>query len=200
MATRIVLILATAGLAVAQQAVCPVCRITTVKGTATQPLGPTQHPQACATRPGANGYPIPDPQCTPGAFNPTVPPAVFGDKRFSTKCVRDCLTTSVQKHTTYTAYHVNQNASCELDHLVPLEIGGADSLDNIWPQCGQAPNGKNYKDLKDEVENYLAIEVLLGKMTVDDARKGIASDWTNYLAAALSFCSAQSCDIGKYRK
>ncbi len=26
--------------------------------------------------------------------------------------------------------------TCELDHVVPLEIGGADTLDNIWPQCG----------------------------------------------------------------
>jgi len=189
-----------AAFALAQQATCPVCRIATVNGAATQPLGPSQHPQSCSTRPGYNGYPIPDPQCTPGAFNPTVPPAVFGDRRFSTKCLRDCASAPAQKHTLYKAYHVSQNPSCELDHLVPLEMGGADSLDNIWPQCGQASGGRNYKDLKDQVENYLAIEVLLGNMTIDDVRKGIAADWTKYLAAALSFCGTQTCDISHYRK
>ena len=30
------------------------------------------------------------------------------------------------------------NQVCELDHLVPLELGGADGLGNIWPQCGPA--------------------------------------------------------------
>ena len=91
----------------------------------------------------------------------------------------------------YAAYHVSTNSSCELDHLVPLEMGGADSLDNIWPQCGKAPNGKNYKDIKDLVENYIAIQVLMD-MDIDTARKGIASDWTQYIPASQQFCASHS--------
>jgi hypothetical protein len=78
-------------------------------------------------------------------------------------------------------------------------MGGADSLNNIWPQCGQAPSGKNYKDIKDVVETYLAIQVLMG-MNVDAARNGIASDWTQYIANSQKFCAANSCDISHYRK
>jgi hypothetical protein len=38
------------------------------------------------------------------------------------------------KKTMYQNYRLKPNASCELDPLVPLEMGSADSLDNIWPQ------------------------------------------------------------------
>jgi hypothetical protein len=177
---------------------CTTCPVAGVNSQKTTSLGAaTTGP--CSTRRAGNGYPLPDPACTPGAYNSTVTAAVFGNKKFTTACVRDCITDSQKKKTTYTAYSIKQNASCELDHLVPLEIGGADSLDNIWPQCGQASNGKDYKAIKDQVESYLAINVLLG-MDLDNARKGIASDWTQYIAKAQTFCAAKGCDIETYRK
>jgi hypothetical protein len=59
-----------------------------------------------------------------------------------------------------------EDQTCELDHLVPLALGGADTLDNIWPECGpsQAVFIKPYFELKDMVENYLATKVKTGKM------------------------------------
>ncbi len=185
--------------ALAKADICKVCPVPGVNSQATTRLGAASTQTACNTHSAANGYPLPDKGCTPGAFNPTVPEAVFGNKKFTTKCVRDCLTDGAQKKTMYKSYGLKQNASCELDHLVPLEMGGADSLDNIWPQCGQAPNGKNYKDIKDQVESYLAIQIIQG-MDIDSARKGVASDWTQYIAAAQTFCSAKGCDIANYRK
>jgi hypothetical protein len=176
---------------------CKVCPVPGVNSQKTTSLG-AAHAGACSTHQAANGYTLPDPSCTPGAFNPTVPEPVFGNKKFTTKCVRDCITDAARKKTTYAAYRVSENPSCELDHLVPLEMGGADSLDNIWPQCGQAPNSKNYKDIKDQVESYLAIKVIQG-MDIDAARKGIASDWTQYIAAAQTFCASNSCEIASYR-
>jgi len=48
-----------------------------------------------------------------------------------------------------------------LDHLISLELGGADTLDNIWPQCG--PSGvalpQRFFKEKDTVENFLAMQV-----------------------------------------
>jgi len=183
----------------AKSGLCTTCPVAGVNSQRTTSLGGGGSAGACSTRKAHNGYPLPDPGCTPGAFNPTVTAAVFGNKKFTTKCLRDCITDSAKKRTAYTAYHISQNPSCELDHLIPLEMGGADSLDNIWPQCGKAPGGKNYKDIKDQVETYLAIKVLQG-MDINTARKGIASDWTQYIAEAQTFCSANGCDIQKYRK
>jgi hypothetical protein len=86
----------------------------------------------------------------------------------------------------YPANNSGATQTCELDHLIPLEIGGADTLDNIWPQCG--PKGvtfsHRYFHRKDTVERYLATQVKAGKMTLEDAQKGVASDWTQYLDAA----------------
>ena len=140
-----------------------------------------------------NGYPVPDPRCTPGGINSTVSAKVLTDPQWRTRCIRNCESSESLKHITYRWYgiaphHPNSgsNQVCELDHLVPLELGGADGLGNIWPQCG--PDGatlnERYFKAKDRVENYLAGEVKAGRMSLNDAQKGIASDWTQYLTTA----------------
>jgi DNA-directed RNA polymerase subunit L len=112
--------------------------------------------------------------------------------------VRNCATTEEDKNVTYTQYgipHPSSNTGtsqvCELDHLISLELGGADTLDNIWPQCG--PNhvtlAKRYFKQKDAVENYLAEQVRTGQIELQKAQTGIASDWTQFLGEAQAFCA-----------
>jgi len=157
--------------------------------------------QSCAPR-TSNGFPIPDPNCTPGAINPTLTVNVLSAPTFTTKCVRDHATTANQKNQTYDWYgieHPAQNTgktqTCELDHLISLELGGADTLDNIWPQCG--PDGvtlpARYFKMKDTVENYLAAEVKAGRMDLGGAQRGIATDWTQFLHPALDACPGGRC-------
>ncbi len=64
---------------------------------------------------------------------------------------------------------------CEIDHLVSRELGGADDVKNLWPQSYSGP--WNAHD-KDRVENRLHVEVCAGRLSIEDARKGIVSDWT----------------------
>ncbi len=88
-------------------------------------------------------------------------------------------------------YNSGENQVCELDHLVPLELGGADGLGNIWPECGPNEtelNGRYFK-IKDRVENYLTDEVKAGRIPLDEAQRGIAADWTQYLEAANHYCA-----------
>jgi hypothetical protein len=150
----------------------------------------------------SHGYPVPDPNCTPGAENPSVTLAVLRNSAFRTDCLRNCVTSESQKHVTYAWYGLNappnnsgSTQTCELDHLVPLELGGADTLDNIWPQCGPAGVRLNqrYFRLKDMVENYLAAQVKAGRMDLEAARHGIAQDWTPYLQSAQQFCATNRC-------
>lgn len=145
-----------------------------------------------------NGYPVPDPQCTPGGINPTVELSVIQNSAWRTRCIRDCEESQAKKHAAYRWYRISSphhnsgsNQVCELDHLVPLELGGADGMGNIWPECG--PDGaaladRNFK-IKDRVENYLANEVKAGRMPLDAAQRGIAEDWTQYLDAANQYCA-----------
>jgi hypothetical protein len=165
-----------------------------VDGKASNPLWRVALPPAaaCATMTN-NGFPIPDPRCTPGAVNPTLTADVLRDPGFRTSCVRDSATTAVQKGTTYKFYNIphpknntGPTQTCELDHLISLEIGGADTLENIWPQCGpdRVQLRQRYFKQKDIVENFLARQVKAGKMNLADVQRGISQDWTQFLGPA----------------
>jgi len=144
----------------------------------------------------SHGYALPDPACTPGAINPTVDLSVLKGKEFKTSCDRNVATSAAKKAATYAAYTITKPAKntglaqkCELDHLISLELGGADTLDNIWPQCGPAgvKLAKRYFKIKDSVENYLAAKVKAGGISLEDAQKGIAGDWTQYIAESNAY-------------
>ena len=146
-----------------------------------------------------DGYPIPDPHCTPGGIDPTVTADVLKNDGWRTGCIRNCSTSEAEKHIAYRWYGLHaprknfgEHQVCELDHLVPLELGGADGLGNIWPQCGPSDTvlKDRYFKVKDRVENYLADEVKAGKMSLETAQRGIAADWTQYLDAANRYCAA----------
>jgi hypothetical protein len=74
---------------------------------------------------------------------------------------------------------------CEVDHLVPLELGGSNDMKNLWPQpysCAYRQSCPVYDPRpgageKDQLENELHRLVCHGKMTLADAQRCIASDW-----------------------
>jgi hypothetical protein len=59
----------------------------------------------------------------------------------------------------------------ELDHLIPLELGGSNDLSNLWVEAGPIPNPK------DSVENRLHDEVCSGQMSLRAAQEAIAGNW-----------------------
>lgn len=141
-------------------------------------------------------YAAPDKTCTPGATNPTLTLSVLQHKGFKTKCERDKATSASRKAATYVWYGITkpsnntgQRMVCELDHLISIEIGGADTIDNIWPQCGpsRVVLKNRYFKQKDLVEDYLADQVRAGNMDLKDVQKGIAADWTQYLNASRAY-------------
>ena len=143
----------------------------------------------------SNGFQIPDPSCSPGAINPTLTLKVLKTKGFTTKCVRDQASSKKQKEQTYVWYEIKKpknnsgkRQTCELDHIISLQLGGADTLENLWPQCGRANVAlpKRSFKRKDDVENYLARQIKDGKIGVKEAQQGIAEDWTQFLDDALA--------------
>jgi len=113
----------------------PICDQFNVDGRASAPLRTVSlPPQQICTIHTNNGFPVPDPNCTPGAINPTLTIEVLRDRSFTTRCIRDAATQEVEKATTYEWYnlpHPSNNSGeaqiCELDHLISLELGGADT-------------------------------------------------------------------------
>lgn len=71
----------------------------------------------------------------------------------------------------YPAYGVASGTQTELDHLVPLELGGDNDAANLWPEVPPTPNPK------DSVENALNAAVCDGRVSLASAQRAIAQDW-----------------------
>ena len=65
--------------------------------------------------------------------------------------------------------------TCEIDHLISRELGGADEVSNLWPQAyGTSPWNAV---LKDKLENRLHKELCAGNITLKSARDMLVTDW-----------------------
>jgi hypothetical protein len=80
----------------------------------------------------------------------------------------------LQVYASYGIPYPEPSGTYELDHLVPLELGGDNSNRNLWPESAAPVPGFHQKD---QLENYLHDAVCSGRMALADAQAGIASDW-----------------------
>lgn len=128
-------------------------------------------PASCHAGPG----PTPDPACTPGAIDPAVT-----QQNIATTICRSGYTAKVRPSTSqtdkakaqmYKAYAIPAHTTSELDHLVSLELGGSNDIENLWPEVGSLPNPK------DKVEDILHRALCSGKVTLAAAQQAIATNW-----------------------
>jgi hypothetical protein len=70
--------------------------------------------------------------------------------------------------------HAGQESYYEIDHLISLELGGADDVRNLWPEPYTPRPGAHEKD---SVENYLHAQVCNGKMDLAEAQRAIVANW-----------------------
>ena len=83
--------------------------------------------------------------------------------------------TSAERVRVYAEYSIVDVAGfAEVDHFVPLELGGSNDIANLWPEPYQPSPGAHEKD---RVENYLHDQVCSGAMALADAQAAIESDW-----------------------
>jgi hypothetical protein len=77
------------------------------------------------------------------------------------------------KHEVFARYGIawNEHGKYELDHLVPLELGGNSSIENLWPELWPDAIAK------DALENRLHALVCAGELSLHDAQIQISSDW-----------------------
>jgi len=63
----------------------------------------------------------------------------------------------------------------KIDHLIPVELGGADTIDNLWPQSlWMKPYNARRKEY---LARYLLTLVAAEKMTLAEAQNEIREDW-----------------------
>ena len=115
------------------------------------PSAPGYTPLARSKESGCQARgPLPDSACTPGAVMTT---------DLDTICHTDTgprrnVPASVHKEafTTYGYTYPQAKGTFEVDHLIPLELGGDNVIANLWAEPATPTPGFHQKDL---VENYL---------------------------------------------
>jgi len=104
------------------------------------------------------------------------------------------VTTAVREQV-FAIYHIGYPppaGAYELDHLIPLELGGDNSASNLWPQ---PHHGANSADVKDHLENHLHTLVCSGQVELGAAQQAMAGDWRAAAARYGSTAAASSPSI-----
>ena len=114
----------------------------------------------------------PDPRLTPGAVLTTDAAVVCapGYGR-SVRHTPGWIETFV-----YREYGIDRGQGCyEVDHLIPLGIGGANVSANLWPESYDTQPWN--AAVKNQLDDFLHDEVCAGRIPITQAQKDIAEDW-----------------------
>lgn len=117
---------------------------------------------------------VPDPKLSPGDVLTSDPKLVCVPGY--TKTVRNVP--QALKEQVYREYGVTsrQSGEYEIDHLISLELGGSNSLRNLFPESFKTMPLNAH--VKDALENRLHDLACSGKITLAEAQQAIASNWT----------------------
>jgi hypothetical protein len=118
-----------------------------------------------------------NPVLTPGVTDPRVTNVNVRQ----TICVRGYTRTvrsvsSAVKRLVYAEYGItsSERRRYVIDHLIPLEVGGADDSKNLWPE---PKTGDQSAEAKDHVENDLHDRVCAGLMSLQVAQETFVIYW-----------------------
>src|ERR1700731_5318154 len=116
---------------------------------------------------------LPDANMTPGdTFDVTAPDiCTHGYARK----VRDVP--AKMKREVYREYGIISHGpgDYEIDHLIPLELGGSNSIKNLWPESHRTSPWN--AQVKDRLEDKLHALVCSGQLDLKTAQQAIAADW-----------------------
>ena len=106
---------------------------------------------------------LPDPKLTPGRVARS-PQERKGVTQEMERCVFRIYQIPWRRRTEF-----------KVDHLIPIELGGADTVDNLWPQSLSVKpyNAKR----KEYLTKQLLSLVAAGQMTLPQAQEEIRKDW-----------------------
>jgi hypothetical protein len=116
---------------------------------------------------------VPDPNLTPGStFNVTAQDVCISGY---TKKVRNVP--AEMKREVYREYSITSHESgdYEVDHLIPLELGGSNSIKNLWPESHRTLPWN--AQVKDRLEGKLHELVCSGQLDLKTAQQAIALNW-----------------------
>lgn len=116
---------------------------------------------------------VPNPKMTPGATLPVTAKDICVPGY--TQKVRNVP--SSLKNQVYAQYGIasRRPGQYEVDHLISLELGGSNSIKNLWPESYVTQPWNAH--VKDQLENALHDDICAGRISLPQAQKEIATDW-----------------------
>ncbi|HET9117213.1 MAG TPA: hypothetical protein VFN75_03910 [Pseudonocardiaceae bacterium] len=127
------------------------------------------------------GISRPNPRLTPGQVSQTDTHAVC-----SSPLHTKIKISYPEQEAVFARYGISlsQQRHYSMDYLVPLDIGGAPSLSNLWPA---AVKGNGFHE-KEQLNHQLRVLVCRGTLTLAAAQRGVVKDW---FAMWASYSTAQ---------
>lgn len=120
---------------------------------------------------------LPDPKLTPGEVRPGVRlKDLCGEERIHTRDVRNVPQSMKRAVMERYGLSWSEHRLYEIDHLIPLSMQGANSLNNLWPQSWRDPGAH----MKDRLEVRATHDVCKGKIKLEVAQRKIARDWLGF--------------------
>ena len=96
------------------------------------------------------------------------------------------------KEQAYESYGITSRepGEYEVDHLISLELGGSNDIDNLWPQSFKTQPWNAH--VKDKLENKLHQMVCDGEIELKVAQDKISKDWIkSYCEIFKSNCNGE---------
>jgi hypothetical protein len=121
-------------------------------------------------------YMYPNPTLTPGAALTTDASKICASGYASS--VRSVSSaTKKQVYAEYGVSYPQPTGAYEVDHFIPLEIGGSNDIKNLWLEPAAPTPGFHQKD---QFEDFEHAEICKGIISVQEAQNRMVSDWYAY--------------------
>jgi hypothetical protein len=121
----------------------------------------------------SDGVALPDATQTPGAVFADVQAIDICDLHYTQGVRQPRFNTKVDVFVSY-GVSIHERNDYQVDHLVPISLGGSNDPTNLWPQLYSPTAGAAQKDM---LERQLRGLVCSNEIPLPEAQDAIATDW-----------------------
>ena len=121
---------------------------------------------------------LPDRRCSPGAYYNRLTTAVICSRRFRTRRIHRLPRS--RKYAVEREYGLPVGLfqrALEIDHIVPLRLGGSNDTANLFPEEYSFANHAPGYPAKDRLDTRLRAMVCAGRIRLRAAQRRIAANW-----------------------
>jgi hypothetical protein len=157
----------------AQTTVVPKIRPLPIDAASSATTAPPTKKAAATLVRTPDGVALPDRKQTPGAAFPDVTAADICNDHYATGVRQPRFNSKVEAFDAY-GISIHDRDAYQVDHLIPIELGGDNDSTNLWPQPHDPPHGSAEKDL---LERQLRGLVCSMSIPLGEAQVAIAGNW-----------------------